>query len=110
MVWIVEQSQVGGWDGDGPPDTGPRSTDIGAPNEHDVVRLTHSLRTKDFDGTEEVELAAGSVGTIVFVGENPPWYLVEFGDGAGGALAIPELCREDFEIIWRCPDDPGEGH
>lgn len=101
-------SQVGGWDGDSAADAGSLPTDIGPPSEHDVVRLKHSLRTKDFDGTGEVELAAGTKGTIVFVGENPPGYLVEFGDGTGGALAIPELCREDFEIIWRCPDGRGE--
>lgn len=34
-------------------------TDIGPPNEHDVVRLKYPLRTKDFDEVDDVELAAG---------------------------------------------------
>jgi hypothetical protein len=58
-------------------------------NEYDVVRLRRAL--------PEHHLAAGAVGAIVMVLDEPPAYEVEFCDNDGVTMALVTLTADDLE-------------
>lgn len=57
--------------------------------EYDVVRLRRPL--------PEYKLAAGAVGAVVMVHDDPRAYEVEFCDEQGVTLALLTLREEDIE-------------
>ena len=57
--------------------------------EYDVVLLRRGL--------PQFQLAAGAVGTVVLVYEDPPAYEVEFCDAEGITLALVTLREDDLE-------------
>jgi len=59
--------------------------------EHSVVALTVELA--------ELGLRKGDIGTIVYVSETPPGYIVEFNSYDGAMIGLPSLALSDVRLL-----------
>ena len=66
--------------------------------ELDVVKIKHSLKTKDVEG-DEVLLSAGSQGTVMVTSIDNPNCVVEFGDKPENT-AVVTVNKQDLQLVW----------